>query len=219
MRLIFIFSMFTIILSCKTQDSFGLKKMNKNERFSFISTNVKSNAGVNLGNFIFHLQQSNVELNAFEQLFLEKLRGSQYPYDINILTNLLIINKENIPEIEQILSSKIEIWDTGNWSDNFWNLIEEHNLNVEKPNYYNKESTSLKKYNISAFIKTKIENDELGKEPLLMVNWNIIDYETGKLIETLNKLDIKQIDYTPKSESVGLYGKGGVDGFLKIMTY
>lgn len=82
---------------------------------------------------------------------------------------MLIINKENIPEIEQILSSKIEIWDTGNWSDNFWNLIEEHNLNVEKPNYYNKESTSSKKYNISAFIKTKIENDELGKEPLLMV--------------------------------------------------
>lgn len=46
-----------------------------------------------------------------------------------------------------------------------------------------------------------------------MVNWNIIDYETGKLLETLNKLDIKQIDYTPKSESVGLYGKGELMGF------
>lgn len=50
--------------------------MNKNERFSFISTNVKSNAGVNLGNFIFHLQQSNVELNPLNSFFRETERFS-----------------------------------------------------------------------------------------------------------------------------------------------
>lgn len=217
MRLLCAF-LLTIILSCKTSDSFGLNKMSKSERNIYISSNLKTQKGVNLGNFIFHLQESKIDLTPFNQLLIDKLRSSQYPYDINILTNLLIDNKENKSEIEEILNLKIKIWDTGNWSENFWSLIKEHSLNVEKPNYYKIESDSSIKYDVSAFMKAKIENDELGKYPLLMVNWNIVSYEEGKLIETLNQLDIKQIDFTPKSQSVKLYGKRGVDGLLHITS-
>jgi hypothetical protein len=54
---------------------------------------------------------------------------------------------------------------------------------------------------------------------MLMINWNITSYEEGKLIETLDKLDIKQIDYTSKNQAVSLYGKSGIDGLLKVITY
>jgi|GEM_PF-1399170 len=214
-----IFFLFTLILSCKTSDSFGLKKMSKSERSTFISSNLKTQGGVNLGNFIFHLQESKVDLTPFNQLLIDKLKTSQYPYDINILTNLLVDNKENKSEIENILNSKIKIWDTGNWSEKFWYIIKEYNLNIEKPDYYSIENDSSKKYNVSEFLKTKIETNELGREPLLMINWSITSYEEGKLIETLDKLDIKQIDYTSKNQAVNLYGKNGVDGLLKITTY
>ncbi|MPS65829.1 hypothetical protein [Chryseobacterium sp.] len=217
-RLLFIF-LLTIILSCKTSDSFGLNKMNKSERNTFISSNLKTQKGVNLGNFIFHLQESKVDLKPFNQILIDKLKASQYPYDINILTNLLVNNKENKSEIEHILNSKIKIWDTGNWSEKFWYLIQEYNLNIEKPGYYSIGNDSLKKYDVSAFLKAKIETDELGKEPMLMINWNITSYEEGKLIETLDKLNIKQIDYTSKNQAVSLYGKSGIDGFLKVTTY
>src|SRR5690606_21354427 len=114
--------------------------------------------------------------------------------------------------------SKIKIWDTGNWSEKMWNLIKNNNLNVEKPNYYTFENNSSKKYNIPEFVTSKIENEQLGKNPLLMVDWQIVSYEEGKLIETLEKLDIKKIDYTSKNQAVSLYGKRGIDGLLKITT-
>lgn len=75
-----------------------------------------------------------------------------------------------------------------------------------------------KKYNISEFLKAKLANNELGKNPILMIDWNIISYEDGKLVEELNKLNIKQIDITSKNESVNLYGKRGIDGLIKVTT-
>ena len=67
-------------------------------------------------------------------------------------------------------------------------------------------------------MKSKISNEELGENPMLMINWSLVNYEEGKLLETLEKIDIKQIDYTPKSQTVKLYGKRGVDGALNILT-
>lgn len=213
-----IFFIFTLILNCKANESFGLKKMSKSEHNTFISSNLKTQKGVNLGNFIFHLQESKVDLTPFNQILIDELKTSQYPYDINVLTNVLVNNKENKSEIEYILNSKIKIWDTENWSEKFWTLIQEYNLNIKKPSYYSVENNSSKKYDVSTFLKTKIETDELGKEPMLMINWNITSYEEGKLIETLDKLDIKQIDYTSKNQAVSLYGKSGIDGLLKVFT-
>lgn len=218
MRLLLAFILI-ITLSCKTSKSFSLNKMSKSERNTFISSNLKTQKGANLGNFIFHLQESKVDLTYFNNLLIDKLKTSQYPYDINILTNLLVDNKENKSEIEHILNSKIKIWDTGDWSEKFWTLIQKYNLNIEKPNHYSIGNDSSKKYDVSTFLKTKIETNELGKEPMLMINWNMTSYEEGKLIETLNKLDIKQIDYTSKNHAISLYGKSGIDGLLKITTY
>ena len=192
--------------------------MNKEERNNFISSNLQSKNGADLGNFIFSLKQSKIDLNKYDKLLIEKLKSAKFPFDINLLTESLIENPENKSEIESALNSKIKIWDTGNWSEKMWNLIKNNNLNVEKPNYYTFENNSSKKYNIPEFVTSKIENEHLGKNPLLMVDWQIVSYEEGKLIETLEKLDIKQIDYTSKNQAVSLYGKKGIDGLLKITT-
>lgn len=125
---------------------------------------------------------------------------------------------KNKPEIENILNAKIKIWDSGNWSEKFWELIVNYNLNVGKPKYYIFENKSKKRYNVSEFIRSKTDSNELGENPLLMVNWNIVSYDNGKLVITLDKLDIKQIDTTSKNESINLYGKRGIDGFLNVTT-
>lgn len=148
MRLFTLLFVFTTLLSCKTNDSFDLNKMGKSERNKFISSNLKTKSGVDLGNFIFHVQESKIDLKPFDQILIGKLETSPYPYDIYILTNLLVDNKENKFEIEQILNSKIKIWDTENWSEKFWTLIKEQNLSVEKPDYYNIENNSSKKYDV-----------------------------------------------------------------------
>ncbi len=198
-RFFLLSSLLILISSCKTNDVFSLKKMNKEERNNFISSNLQSKNGTDLGNFIYHLKQSKIDLNKYDKLLIEKLESTKFPYDINLLTETLIENPQNKSEIESALNSKIKNWDTGNWSEKMWNLIKNNNLNVEKPNYYTFENNSSKKYNIPEFVTSKIENEQLGKNPLLMVDWQIVSYEEGKLIETLERLDIKQIDYTSKN--------------------
>jgi len=206
------------ILSCKTIDTFSLRKMNKKVRDQHIYENINSKNGVDLGNFIYHIKESKIDLKPYNQILIDKLENAKFPYDINILSQTLLENETNKSKIENILNSKINIWDKGNWSENFWVLIKKYNLNIEKPKYYELDSNSIKNYDVSEFIKTQINNDIIGENPLLMVDWNIINYEEGKLIETLNKLDIKQMDYTSKSNAVNLYGKRGIDGLLNVTT-
>lgn len=212
------FVVFIMILSCKSNDAFSLKKMTRQSRYHYISSNLKSKNGSELGNFIYHIKQSKVNLKPYNKILIEKLNNAVFPYDIFIVTELVIDKEKNKPEIENILNSKIKIWDSGNWSEKFWELIENYNLNVEKPKYYIFENKSKKKYNVSEFIKSKTDSNELGENPLLMVNWNIVSYDNGKLIITLDKLDIKQIDITSKNKSINLYGKRGIDGFLNVTT-
>lgn len=193
--------------------------MNEKERLDFISSKVKMNDGVDLGNMIYHLRESKIDINLYNRILMDKLKDAKYPHDINILAEILIENENNKLEVESILNSKIKIWDTGNWSEKFWYFIKKYNLEIAEPTDYSLQNNVEKEYNVLEFMKAKISNNKLGENPLLMVNWNIVNYEDGKLIETLNKLDIKQIDYTSKNQSVNLYGKRGVDGFLRIMTH
>lgn len=217
LKYIFFFSFITI-LSCRTNDAFSLKKMSKQKRYHYISSNLKSKNGSELGNFIYHIKLSKVDLKPYNEILIEKLNNSVFPYDIFILSELLIDKENNKIEVENILNSKIKIWDSGNWSEKFWDLVTSYNLNVEKPKYYNFENKSKKKYKVSEFIEAKTNSNELGENPLLMVNWKIVSYDNGKLIETLIKLDIKQIDITSRNNSVNLYGKRGIDGFLNVTT-
>ncbi|MBW8523653.1 hypothetical protein K0U91_12820 [Chryseobacterium chendengshani] len=212
------FVILLLLVCCKTADSFSLRKMNKNERFDFISSNIKISNGVDLGNVIYHLKESKVDLDLYHKILMDKLKDAKYPYDINLLAEILLENEHNKPEIESILNSKIKIWDTGNWSEKFWYLIKEYNLKITEPTDYSLQNDFEKKYNILEFMKAKITENELGENPLLMVDEKITSYEEGKLIEYLNTLDIKQIDYTSKQQSVNLYGKDGIDGFIRITT-
>ncbi|WP_264749988.1 hypothetical protein [Chryseobacterium kimseyorum] len=193
--------------------------MSKQKRHQYISSNLESKNGSDLGNLIYHIKLAKVDLRPYNEILLKKLNDAVFPYDIFILSDLLIERENNKTEVEKILSSKIKVWDSGTWSEKFWELIKNHNLSVEKPKYYDFEnSSSSKKYNVSEFIETKINGNEIGKNPLLMVNWNIVSYQNGKLIEALIKLDIKQIDITSKNQSVNLYGKSGIDGLLNVTT-
>lgn len=205
------------ILNCKSNDAFSLKKMSTSERYDYISSNLKSKNGSELGNFVYHIKLSEVDLKPYNQILFEKLEATVFPYDMYIVSELLIENGGDKFAIENTLNSKIKIWDVGNWSEKFWDLIQNNNLKIEKPQYYSSDST-IQKYNIPEFMKIKLANNELGENPLLMVDWKIVDYENGKLIEVLNKLNIKQIDITPKSQSVSLYGKRGIDGLLRVST-
>lgn len=205
------------ILSCKSNDVFSLKKMSNRERYNYISSNLKSKNGSELGNFIYHIKLSKVDLRPYNQILFEKLDTAVFPYDLYLISELLIENNGDKSVVESTLNSKIKIWDVGNWSEKFWDLIQNNNLKIEKPQYYSSESKT-QKYNISELMKIKLANNELGENPLLMVDWKIVDYENGKLIEVLNKLNIKQIDITPKSQSVSLYGKSGIDGLMKVST-
>lgn len=212
-----LFICFITILSCKSNNAFSLKKMSKRERYDYISLNLKSKNGSELGNFVYHMKLSKVDLSPYNQILLEKLDTAVFPYDMYIISELLIENNGDKSAVESTLNSKIKIWDVGNWSEKFWDLIQNNNLKVEKPQYYSSNPT-IQKYNIPEFMRVKLTNNELGENPLLMVDWKIVDYENGKLIEALNKLNIKQIDITPKSQSVSLYGKRGIDGLLRVST-
>lgn len=212
-----LFVILMMILSCKSNDAFSLKKMSNRERNEYISSNLRSKIGTELGNFLYHIKLSKVDLKPYNQILFEKLETAVFPYDVYTVSELLIENGSDKSAIENTLNSKIKIWDVGNWSEKFWDLIQNNNLKIEKPQYYSSDST-IQKYNIPEFMKVKLANNELGENPLLMVDWKIVDYENGKLIEVLNKLNIKQIDITPKSQSVNQYGKRGIDGLMRVST-
>ena len=67
-------------------------------------------------------------------------------------------------------------------------------------------------------IEEKIIQNEIGKNPLLQVNNSITKYSENTLLETLEKLEIKDIQIIPKQKSVSLFGKRGVDGMVKVLT-
>ena len=69
--------------------------MNNEERYRFISSNIKSKNGSDLGNFIYHLKESKIGLQSYDTLLFEKLSNSIYPYDIFVLTELLMENPKN----------------------------------------------------------------------------------------------------------------------------
>ena len=205
-----------LCLGCKTTFENFNKKSEKNQ-LKFIECNLNDLKGSDLGNFIYQLQQENVDFVKYNSLFKEKLKNSEFAYDLYILTDLLLQYPKNKIYLESILNHKTSIWDSGNWGDKFWKIISDNNLKVTYPNYYS-VNKGIRNYDFTKFLSEKIANDELGTNPLLMINYDIVDYENEKLIETIDTLNIKQIDYLPKSKSVLLFGKRGKDGKIDILT-
>lgn len=91
-------------------------------------------------------------------------------------------------------------------------------IEVDTLKYYTINEKGEKKYNLKLFIEEKIKQNEIGENPLLEVDYQITNYSENTLLETLEKLNIKDIQIIPKQKSVSLFGKRGVDGMVKVLT-
>mgnify|MGYP006180113757 CR=1 FL=1 len=103
-------------------------------------------------------------------------------------------------------------------SDGHTNYFGKNDFKIIESNHYTINEKGEKKYNLKLFIEEKIIQNEIGKNPLLQVNNSITKYSENTLLETLEKLEIKDIQIIPKQKSVSLFGKRGVDGMVKVLT-
>lgn len=213
---VFIILFLLCCLSCKTTfENFNEKSDRK--KLEFVRENINEFGGSDLWNFIYQLQKENVDLSIYNDLFKEKLEKVEFAYDFYVLSDLLSQNSENNAYLTKIINDKIELWDSGNWSEKMWKLIADNDFAISKPNYYSVNQGN-KTYKFSEFMTDKINNNKLGKNPLLTVDFDVVFYEKGKLTQTIDTLKIKQIDYIPISESIKLFGNRGKDGMIKILT-
>ena len=202
---------FLLFLNCKTNKISDNNQANS----ELIISQINSLVGYDLGTYLKSLKTQNINLNDYKETLITKLKESEFPYDIYILSDILVQKNREI--ITSELNSKISIWDTGNWGNKFWTFIKTNNLNIEQPNYYEFKD-GVKKYDFEKFIYSKTQSGELGQNPLLFLNDRLTNYEEGNLITLLKDFEIIQIDYIQKTESVGLFGKRGVDGQISVMT-
>tara|TARA_R110002111_G_scaffold262310_2_gene337957 strand:- start:13 stop:669 length:657 start_codon:yes stop_codon:yes gene_type:complete len=203
-------------LSCKTTfENFNEKSDKK--KLEFVRENVNEFGGSDLWNFIYQLKKENVDLSIYNEVFKEKLEKVEFAYDFYTLSSLLSQNYENNAYLTKIINEKIELWDSGNWADKMWELIEDNNFAISNPKYYSIEN-GRKIYRFAEFMTDKINTNKLGENPLLTIDYDVVFYDKGKLTQTVDTLKIKQIDYIPISESINLYGNRGKDGMIKILT-
>ncbi len=210
---IYILVIFLSLLNCKND------KTNDNNQLKpeFIISQIDSLGGSELGNYLGYLEDNKINLSNYNKTLKTKLQESEFPYDIYILSKIILDKKKNKSFIETELNSKILKWDTENWGNKFWNLIKTERLNIEKPNFYEFEN-GIKKYNFENFLNEKIQNEELGLNPLLFLNDKLTNYEEGNLNLKLKVYEIIKIDYITKKESVDLFGKRGIDGHISVIT-
>ena len=201
------------LLNCKSN-----KITDNNElKPELIISKINSLAGYDLGTYLEYVKRNKVNLSDYDKTLKTKLQKSEFPYDIYVLTKIIVDKRKNKNFIETELNSKILNWDTGNWGNKFWNFIKTEKLNVEQSNFYEFEN-GIKKYNFENFHNAKIQNNELGLNPLLFLNDKLTNYEYGNLNTILKEYEIIQIDFIPKNESVGLFGKRGIDGKISVIT-
>ena len=201
------------LLNCKSN------KINDNNKLKpeHIISQINTFTGSDLGIYLEYLKNNGVKFSDYNETLKTKLKKSKFPYDIYVLSKVIVEKRKNKNFIETELNSKILNWDTGNWGNKFWNLIKTEKLNVEQPNFYEFEN-GIKKYDFEKFLKVKIKDNELGLNPLLFLNDKLKNYENGNLNSILKEYEIIQIDYITKKESVGLFGKRGIDGKISVLT-
>ena len=210
---IYILVLFLTFLNCKSN------KVNNNNvlKSESVISKINSLAGYDLRTYLEYLKRNEIKLSDYNETLKTKLQKSEFPYDIYVLTEIIVSKKENKSFIETELNYKILKWDTGNWGNKFWNLIEKEKLNIKQPNFYEFEN-GIKRYNFEKFLNAKMRDNELGPNPLLFLNDKLTSYEDGNLNSILKEYEIIQIDYIPKKESVGLFGKRGIDRKISVIT-
>lgn len=214
--------LFLIIpIFCFSQED-NYTKLNKLPKDVFekaINDSIEKLESGELWNFLKVLRDDyNTDLKTFNSSFVKKFEVTNWSMDMHFLLKFLIDQKTDNSIIEEILNNKKEIWDKENWSENFWKIIRENKLNIKEETYYSINELGQKTYNLKSFLEEKINNNELGTNPLLFVNYKLTNYEINKLSEILEKLNIKDIQIISKNKSPELYGKVGIDGIIEILT-
>jgi hypothetical protein len=195
-----------------------MKKLPKVEFEKVIDDSIQKLESLELWNFIKNAKESKIDLKDFNSTFLKRFETVESAIEMIFLLEILIDQKTEKSIIENTLNNKKEIWDKGTWAEKFWKIIRENDFKIIESNHYTINKKGEKKYNVKLFIEEKIMQNEMGENPLLEVDYVITNYSENTLLETLEKLTIKDIQIIPKQKSVGLFGKRGVDGMIKVLT-
>jgi hypothetical protein len=214
--------LFAIIpIFCFSQeDNYGkLTKLPKAAFEKAVTDSIVKLESGDLWNFLKTLKDEyNTDLKPFNNSFMQKMESTKWPMDMHFLATFLIKQKSKTLAIENILNSRKEIWDNGQWSEKFWKIIRENKLKVKEEPYYSVNETGQKKYNIKLFLEEKVKTNIIGPNPLLYLNYKLASYDENQLLQTLEQLNIKDIEIVSKTEAPQAYGKRGVDGMIKVLT-
>jgi hypothetical protein len=195
-----------------------MKKLPKAEFERAFNDSIQKLESLELWNFIKNAKESKIDLKDFNSTFLKRFETVESAIEMIFLLEILIDQKTEKSIIENTLNNKKEIWDKGTWAEKFWKIIRENDFKIRESNHYTINKKGEKQYNVKLFIEEKIKQNEMGENPLLEVDYVITNYSENTLLETLEKLTIKDIQIIPKQKSVGLFGKRGVDGMIKVLT-
>ncbi len=206
---------------CLSQED-NYKKLNKLPKAEFekaVSDSIVKLQSGELWNFLKVLKDDyKKDINTFNENFIKKMEITKWPMDMHFLLDFLIEQKTDKVVIENILNGRKEVWDNGQWSEKFWKVIRENKLNIKEDSFYTINENGQKTYNLKVYLNEKIKSGEIGQNPLLHLNYTLAAYELNQLFETLEKMNIKDIQIISKEKAPEIYGKRGADGMLKVLT-
>jgi hypothetical protein len=211
-------------IPCFSQDSYAeLVKFKRNAPAAYeaaVSDSIRKLTSSDLGNFLYHIQLADSRaLRAHNELLYEKLKHSNWPLDLYMITGILVDQYFDLNRLSETLNQKKSIWDKGEWAARFWTLIREKDLGVAQDAGYSVDRIGNKLYDVAAFIELKIAIGEIGENPLLLLDGKPTAYEPGQLVAFLSKLDIKDINVPiVKEKAPNLYGRRGIDGVIAVLT-
>lgn len=195
-----------------------MKRLPKIEFEKAFNDSIQKLESLELWNFIKNAKESEINFKDYNSTFIKRFETAKWPIEMHFLLEILINQKTEKSIIEATLNSKKEIWDKGHWAEKFWKMIRENDIKIIESNHYTINEKGEKKYNLKLFIEEKIKQNEIGEKPLLQVNNSITNFSESTLLETLEKLEIKDIQIIPKQKSVSLFGKRGADGMVIVLT-
>lgn len=198
----------------------ALNKLPKTEFEAAVNDSIQKLSPGDLLQFLYVLQvEYNTSLAPFCSNLTNRLATFNTSFDIYTLSAILLDEEQTEHAmVEKILTDKKPVWDKGEWPEKFWKLIRENGFKVPEGPFYTVNEKGEKRYDLESFLQNGLDTNEIGRNPLIQVDSTLVSYQENTLLETLGKLTIKDIEVTPKKESIGVYGKRGADGFLRILT-
>jgi hypothetical protein len=158
------------------------------------------------------------DLKPFNTSLINRFDKCKWNMELLSLFSMMVDLKIPAPLIENSLNDKKELWDKGQWAEEFWKIIRKNNLKVKEDIYYKVDPLGQKKYNIRLLLEDKVEKNEIGANPLFYLNETLTEYPENRLLETLEKLNIKDITLLSINKSMELFDLKGADGTIKVLT-